>query len=83
MQLYWEICLIDLFTHLNRIIQLTLIIIFSFIANMVKQKDLEWYVFDIIEAQDNFQGKDDINWFLFDLILNVSSTIFQTLIGRL
>ena len=29
---------------------------------MVKQKDPEWYVFDIIEAQDNFQGKDDIDW---------------------
>ena len=25
--------------------------------NMVKQEDPEWYVFDIIEAQDNFQGK--------------------------
>ena len=30
-------------------------------ANMVKQKDPEWNVFDIIEAQVNFQGKDDIN----------------------
>ena len=28
---------------------------------MVKQKDQEWNVFDIIEAQVNFQGKDDIN----------------------
>ena len=28
---------------------------------MVKQKDPEWNVFDIIEAQVNFQGKDDIN----------------------
>ena len=50
---------------------------------MVKQKDLEWDVFDIIEVQHNFQGKDDIDWFLFDLILYVLSTIFQTLIGRL
>ena len=33
----------------------------KFTANMVKQKDPEWNVFDIIEAQVNFQGKDDIN----------------------
>ena len=60
MQLCWEIRLIDLFTHLNRILQITLKL--SFTANMVKQKDPEWNVFDIIEAQDNFQGKDDIDW---------------------
>ena len=60
MQLCWEICLIDLFTHLNRILQITFK--FSFTANMVKQKDPDWNVFDIIEAQDNFQGKDDIDW---------------------
>ena len=30
--------------------------------NIVKQKDPEWYVFNIIEAKDNFQGKDDIVW---------------------
>ena len=51
--------LIDLFTHLNRIILLTFKI--SFTANMVKQKDPEWNVFDIIEAQDNFPGKDVID----------------------
>ena len=46
---------------------------------MVKQKDPEWYVFDIIEAKDNFQGKDDIGGrlCLFDMILYVPSTIFQ------
>ena len=33
----------------------------KFTANMVKQKDPEWNVFDIIEAQVNFQGKDDSN----------------------
>ena len=47
--------------------------------NMVKQKYPEWYVFDIIEAKDNFQGKDDIDGrlCLFGMILYVPSTIFQ------
>ena len=53
MQLYWEICLIDLFTHLNKILQLTFN--FSFTVKMVKQKDKESNVFDTIEDQDNFQ----------------------------
>ena len=35
---------------------------FSFTANMIKQKDLEWNVFDIIETQDSIQGKDDIDF---------------------
>ena len=60
MQLYWESCLVDLLTHLNVVIQLSFK--FSFTAKMVKQKGPEWNVFDIIETQDNFQGKDDIDW---------------------
>ena len=35
---------------------------FSFAANMIKQKDPEWNVFDIIETQYSIQGKDDIDW---------------------
>ena len=47
--------------------------------NMVKQRDPEWYVFDIIEAKDHFQGKDDIDGrlCLSDMILYVPSTIVQ------
>ena len=29
---------------------------------MVKQKDHFVECFDIIEVEDNFQGKDDIDW---------------------
>ena len=34
----------------------------SFTAKMVKQKDHFVECFDIIEVEDNFQGKDDIYW---------------------
>ena len=55
MQLCWGICLIDLFTHLNRILQITFK--FSFTSNMVKQKDPEWNVFDIIKPKIIFREK--------------------------
>ena len=34
----------------------------SFTAKMVKQKEHFVECFDIIEVEDNFQGKDDIDW---------------------
>ena len=34
----------------------------SFTAKMVKQKDHFVGCFDIIEVEDNFQGKYDIDW---------------------
>ena len=63
MQLFWEICLLNRLIHTlqNRII-VTLNFKFSFTAKIVKQKDHFVECFDIIEVEDNFQGKADIDW---------------------
>ena len=55
MQLYWEICLTDLFTHLNRIIQLTFKILF--IANKVMQKTQRGWFLILLKPKIIFREK--------------------------